>query len=51
MIGVLAAIETYLNLDSFKDVSKLGWLIAFLLAIVASTIGLAIADKPSAPKD
>jgi len=51
VIGVLAAIEIYLNLDSFKDVSKLGWLIAFLLAIVAATVGLAFADRLSSPKD
>jgi uncharacterized protein (TIGR00645 family) len=51
VIGVLAAIETYLNLDSLKDLSKLGWLIAFLLTIVAATIGLAIADRLSVPKD
>jgi uncharacterized protein (TIGR00645 family) len=50
VIGVLAAIEIYLNLDSLKDVSKLGWLIAFLLAIVAATVGLAIADRLSKPK-
>jgi hypothetical protein len=50
VIGVLAAIEIYLNLDSLKDVSKLGWLIAFLLAIVAATIGLAIADRLSNSK-
>jgi uncharacterized protein (TIGR00645 family) len=50
VIGVLSAIETYLNLDSLKDVSKLGWLIAFLLAIVAATVGLAIADRLSGPK-
>jgi uncharacterized protein (TIGR00645 family) len=45
VIGVLAAIEVYLHLDSMTDLSKLGWLIAFLLTIVVSTIGLAIADR------
>src|ERR1700761_8710458 len=45
VIGVLAAIEVYLHLDSMTDLSKLGWLIGFLLTIVVSTIGLAIADR------
>ena len=51
VIGVLTAIETYLNLDGLKDLSKLGWLIAFLLTIVAATIGLAFADRLSGRKD
>jgi uncharacterized protein (TIGR00645 family) len=45
VIGVLAAIEVYLHLDTMTDLSKLGWLIGFLLTIVVSTIGLAIADR------
>ncbi|MFZ0842187.1 MAG: YqhA family protein [Xanthobacteraceae bacterium] len=50
VIGVLAAIEVYLHLDSMTDLSKLGWLIAFLLTIVVSTIGLAIADRIAGTK-
>src|SRR5262245_15855007 len=50
VIGVLAAIETYLNLETIKDVSKLGWFIAFLLAIVVATVGLARADALSSPE-
>jgi uncharacterized protein (TIGR00645 family) len=50
VIGVLAAIEVYLHLDTITDLSKLGWLIAFLLTIVVSTIGLAIADRISGTK-
>jgi uncharacterized protein (TIGR00645 family) len=50
VIGVLAAIEVYLHLDSITDLSKLGWLIAFLLTIVVSTIGLAIADRIAGTK-
>jgi uncharacterized protein (TIGR00645 family) len=50
VIGVLAAIEVYLHLDSMTDLSKLGWLIAFLLTIVVSTIGLAIADRIAGSK-
>jgi uncharacterized protein (TIGR00645 family) len=51
VIGVLAAIEVYLHLDSMTDLSKLGWLIAFLLTIVVSTIGLAIADRIAGTKE
>jgi uncharacterized protein (TIGR00645 family) len=50
VIGVLAAIEVYLHLDSMTDLSKLGWLIGFLLTIVVSTIGLAIADRIAGTK-
>ncbi len=50
VIGVLAAIEVYLHLDSMTDLSKLGWLIGFLLTIVVSTIGLAIADRIAGSK-
>ncbi len=50
VIGVLAAIEVYLHLDSMTDLSRLGWLIAFLLTIVVSTIGLAIADRIAGSK-
>ena len=50
VIGVLAAIEVYLHLDTMTDLLKLGWLIAFLLTIVVSTIGLAIADRINGTK-
>jgi uncharacterized protein (TIGR00645 family) len=50
VIGVLAAIEVYLHLDTMIDLSKLGWLIGYLLTIVVSTIGLAIADRISGTK-
>jgi uncharacterized protein (TIGR00645 family) len=49
VIGVLTAIEMYLALEAVKDVSKLGWIVGFLIAIVFANIALALADrlKPS----
>ena len=50
VIGVLTAIEMYLTLDAVKDVSKLGWIIGFLMAIVLASIALALADRLSSSK-
>jgi uncharacterized protein (TIGR00645 family) len=51
VIGVLTAIEMYLTLETVKDVSKLGWIIAFLIAIVLANIALALADRLKSSKD
>jgi uncharacterized protein (TIGR00645 family) len=51
VIGVLTAIEMYLTLEAIEDVPKLGWIIAFLTAIVLANIALALADRLKSSKD
>jgi hypothetical protein len=50
VMGVLTAIEMYLTLETVKDVSKLGWIIGFLIAIVFASIALALADRLNSSK-
>ena len=51
VIGVLAATEVYLDIESYKDTSRLAWLIALLLTIVVATLGLALADRLGPSRD
>jgi uncharacterized protein (TIGR00645 family) len=51
VIGVLAATEVYLDIESYKDTSRLAWLIGLLLTIVVATLGLALADRLGPSRD
>jgi uncharacterized membrane protein YqhA len=51
VIGVLAATEVYLDIESYKDTSRLAWLIGLLLTIVVATLGLAFADRLGPSRD
>jgi uncharacterized protein (TIGR00645 family) len=46
-IVVIAAVEAlawYLDLEKYSDTSKLGWVLAFPIALVAATLMFAVAD-------
>jgi uncharacterized protein (TIGR00645 family) len=51
VIGVLAATEVYLDIESYKDTSRLAWLIGLLLTIVVATLGLALSDRLGPSRD
>jgi uncharacterized protein (TIGR00645 family) len=44
-IAAVEALAWYFDLDKYSDVSKLGWVLAFPLALVVIMLMLAIADR------
>jgi uncharacterized protein (TIGR00645 family) len=51
IVVVMAATEVYLDIESYKDTSRLAWLIGLLLTIVVATLGLALADRLGPSRD